>query len=146
MKFLVVALFSLFTISGPSWSVDFEAAKKIAHEKNQLILLTFSGSDWCGPCIRLHKEVFDSEAFIALANDQLALVNADFPRLKKNQLPINLKRQNEKLADLYNAEGNFPSTVLLSAEGKVIGIWDGYPKQGATSFIEDLNSVIHANK
>jgi thioredoxin-related protein len=146
MKFLALVLFSTFTFNAAPWLTDFEKAKKAAQENHQFILLTFSGSDWCGPCIRLHKEIFDSGAFLALANDQMVLVNADFPRLKKNQLTREQQQQNEKLADQYNAAGNFPSTLLLNADGKVIKEWDGFPKQGAAAFVDDLNLAMHADK
>jgi thioredoxin-related protein len=146
MKFLAIALFTVALSSVSPWLNDFEEAKKIALQKHQLILVNFSGSDWCGPCIRLHKEVFDTEAFQKLATDQLVLLNADFPRLKKNQLPGPQQQQNEKLADLYNSAGNFPSTVLINAAGKVLKVWDGFPKQGAAGFIEELNKAMHANQ
>lgn len=145
MKLLVIALLMAVSSSLSPWMNDFEAAKKIAQEKHQCMLVNFSGSDWCGPCIRLHKEIFDSEAFLAMAKDQLVLVNADFPRLKKNQLPKTQQQQNEKLADMYNAAGNFPSTVLVNETGKVLKVWDGYPKKGAAAFIEEINQAIHAN-
>jgi thioredoxin-related protein len=145
MKLLVIAVLMAVSSSLSPWMNDFAAAKKIAVEKHQCLLVNFSGSDWCGPCIRLHKEIFDGEAFLAMAKDQLVLVNADFPRLKKNQLPKAQQQQNEKLADLYNAAGNFPSTVLVNAEGKVLKVWDGYPKQGAAAFIAEINQTIHAN-
>ncbi len=146
MKLMIIALFASFALSTSPWLTDFEEAKKTAQQKHQFILLNFSGSDWCGPCIRLHKEIFDSEAFNSLANEQLVLVNADFPRMKKNQLPKALQEQNDKLADTYNAAGNFPCTLLLNAAGKVIKEWDGFPKQGAALFIDDLNLAIHADK
>ncbi|MBS1733393.1 MAG: thioredoxin family protein, partial [Bacteroidetes bacterium] len=69
------------------WQPDFETAKKLAKEKHQLILLNFSGSDWCGPCIRMHREIFGNDEFIKMADSSLIMVNADFPRMKKNKLP-----------------------------------------------------------
>ena len=146
MKLMIIALFALFAVSTSPWLTDFEEAKIMARQKHQFILLNFSGSDWCGPCIRLHKEVFGSEAFNSLASENLVLVNADFPRMKKNQLPKAQQQQNDKLADTYNAAGNFPFTVLLNAEGKVIKEWDGFPKKGVASFIDELNLTIHADK
>ncbi|WP_261387738.1 thioredoxin family protein [Chitinophaga pinensis] len=95
-------------------------------------MLNFSGSDWCGPCIRLRKEIFDSEQFIKMADTTLVMVNADFPRNKKNQPERQVQRQNEALADEYNPTGKFPYTVLLNADGKVIASWDGYPKTDVT--------------
>jgi thioredoxin-related protein len=146
MKSLLLALLFTINLGSSNWLTDFEAAKKIAQEKHQLILLNFSGSDWCGPCIRLHKEIFDSEAFQALAEKQLVLLNADFPRLKKNQLPKEQQAQNDKLADAYNKTGSFPSTVLLDETGKVLKVWEGFPKGGAAAFIDDINAAINANR
>lgn len=146
MKFLLLAILFATSVNGTNWLTDFEAAKKIAQEKHQLILLNFSGSDWCGPCIRLHKEVFDSEAFHAIADKQLVLVNADFPRLKKNQLPKEQQAQNDKLADAYNRTGSFPSTVLLDENGKVLKVWEGFPKGGTAAFIDDINAAINASR
>jgi len=146
MKLLVIALLSSFTFGLTTWLTDFEAAKKNAQEKHQLILLNFSGSDWCGPCIRLHKEIFDSNQFEAYADGNLVLVNADFPRLKKNQLNKEQTKQNEALADKYNPNGIFPYTLLLDASGKVLKTWEGYPKQGIMEFTASINEFIHAGK
>src|SRR5258705_691249 len=85
------------------WQTDCEKAKVEAKAENKLILLNFSGSDWCGPCIRLKKDIFDSETFMKYADENLVLVNADFPRLKKNMLSKELQKQNESLADTYNS-------------------------------------------
>jgi thioredoxin-related protein len=101
-------------------------------------LLNFSGSDWCGPCMRLRKEVFNSDAFGQLANRSLVLYNADFPRNKKNQLARELKQSNETLADKYNPMGKFPFTVLLDPEGKLIKSWEGYPQNNSHLFIEQI--------
>ncbi len=61
------------------WQPDFETAKQKAKEKHELILLNFSGSDWCGPCMRMRKEIFENEQFYKMADTTLILVNADFP-------------------------------------------------------------------
>lgn len=106
-----------------------------------MILLNFSGSDWCGPCIRLHKEIFNSEAFAAYAKDQLVLLNADFPRLKKNQLAKSRQLQNNKLADEYNAGGAFPLTLLLDANGKIIKRWEGLPNETPEAFVKEIISA-----
>ena len=68
------------------WQTDIVKAEQSAKEEHKFIILNFSGSDWCGPCIRLHKEIFDSEIFSKYAADHLVLLNADFPRSNKNQL------------------------------------------------------------
>jgi thioredoxin-related protein len=146
MKLLLIAVFSFIHPIAIHWQNDFSKAKQMAAASHKFILLNFSGSDWCGPCIRMHKEIFESDEFVSVANEQLILVNADFPRQKKNQLPKTQQAQNEKLADIYNAGGAFPYTVLLNADGKLIKAWDGFPKQGAASFTGDINQAIHAVK
>ena len=128
------------------WETDFEKAKQIAREKHQLILLNFSGSDWCGPCIRMKKEIFENEQFSKMADAKLVLVNADFPRNKKNQLQKDIKKQNEALADKYNPDGQFPYTVLLDIDGKVIKAWGGLPDEPASVFSEKIRSICDAHK
>jgi thioredoxin-related protein len=72
------------------------------------------------------------------------LINADFPRLKKNQLSKDQQKKNNRLADKYNAQGSFPFTVLLSAEGKVIKSWDGYPNKTAEQFTRQIKELVNA--
>lgn len=128
------------------WQPDFETAKQIARENHKLILLNFSGSDWCGPCMRLHKEIFENGVFSKMSDTSLVMVNADFPRNKKNQLDGQVRKQNEALADKYNPEGKFPFTLLLDANGKVITSWDGLPGGKAEQFTDQIKSICDANK
>jgi thioredoxin-related protein len=146
IKTLSIILLSTFFLTVPDWSTDFEKAKQTAVQEHKLILLNFSGSDWCGPCIRLRKDIFDSETFKKMADTTLVLVNADFPRQRKNQLPKELQQQNDKLADKYNATGVFPLTVLLTTDGKLIKKWEGYPTIGAENFINQVKASIDAAK
>jgi thioredoxin-related protein len=146
MKYLLLLLTTGLGVSFAPWQPNFELAQKLAGEKNRYILLNFSGSDWCGPCIRLHKEVFESNAFKELADQSLVLYKADFPRNKKNHLSKEVQQSNEALADRYNPLGKFPYTVILSADGKVIKAWDGYTGNNSTQFIEQLKSVCDANR
>ncbi len=133
-------------MSFSGWQTDFEKAKQIAREKHQLILLNFSGSDWCGPCIRMHKEIFGDTKFTAMADANLVLVNADFPRNKKNQPEKLIKKQNEALAEKYNPEGKFPFTVLLDANGKVLRSWDGLPDVSDPQFASQIKSICDTYK
>ena len=145
MKVASVLFASLlfFTVNS-DWGTDLTKAKQQASTEHKYILLNFSGSDWCGPCIRMHKEIFESEGFRTLATEKLVLVNADFPRLKKNQLSKELQKSNEVLADQYNPEGIFPLTVLLNAEGKVIKNWEGFPQGTPENFLSQLKSAMNA--
>ena len=146
MKLLFVILLSSFFTSFITWQTDMEKAKQSARTEHKLILLNFSGSDWCGPCIRLHKEIFESVVFEKYAEQNLVLVNADFPRLKKNQLSKEQQKKNDELADAYNREGAFPLTLLLDADGKVLKKWEGLPKGPADEFTNQLKTAVDANK
>lgn len=129
----------------PEWLTNFDTAKETAVKEHKYILLNFSGSDWCGPCIKLKKEVFESDAFASEAKDKLVLLRADFPRSKKNQLPKEQIKHNEMLAEKYNPTGKFPLTLLLSADGKVIKEWEGYVFASQDKFIEELKHAIPSN-
>lgn len=141
MKLFVLTLIASFLVYNPGWQLDFDKAKSEAEQSHKLILLNFSGSDWCGPCIKLKKDIFEAAAFQEFAADRLVLVRADFPRLSKNQLDTRQTAHNEALAEKYNRQGKFPFTVLLSADGKVLKEWDGYPKSiTVSSFIESIQA------
>ena len=115
-------------VLGPNpWSHSLGEAKKVAQEKHQFILLNFSGSDWCGPCIRLHKEILDSQAFLDFANGQLVLIQADFPRQKRNQLPKEQQVENDRL---YHWDSVFVFYVLD---------WSGNNR----SYISNSNLAVH---
>jgi thioredoxin-related protein len=140
MKVLLLALSCLWTFASPIWETDFEKARKEAVEKHHMILLNFSGSDWCGPCIRLKNEIFENNAFLTFADQQLVLLNADFPRSRKNQLSKEQQKMNDALADKYNPEGHFPYTLLLDENGKVIKTWEGFPNTSPAGFVDQLKT------
>jgi len=101
--FICISLF--FNVS--EWSNDIKLAREVAASQHKLILLNFSGSDWCAPCIMLKKQVFASPEFEAFASEKLVLLRADFPRLKKNRLSEAELKKNEALVEKYNPDGNF---------------------------------------
>ena len=146
MKNISVLLLCMISVSFTAWQTDFEKAKQTAKEKHQLILLNFSGSDWCGPCIRMRKDIFDDPNFSVMADKELVMVNADFPRMKKNQLDKQLKKENEALADKYNPEGKFPFTLLLDADGRIIHQWDGFPEKNVSQFANEIKLICDAHK
>ena len=141
------SLFLLLLFSLPlQWETDFESAKKMAAEQHKLILLNFSGSDWCAPCILMRKNYLESDAFGNFAKDNLVLVNADFPRKSKNALPADIAKRNGELADKYNKQGHFPFTVLLDADGKVLKTWNGKPEVAVGTWVEEIKAVCDARK
>jgi len=141
MKILAVYIMMLF-LPGVTWLGDFDKAKTDAAQQHKLIVINFSGSDWCGPCIRLRKEILESSTFENYATSHLVLVRADFPRQKKNQLSKEQVKLNEALADKYNPEGKFPYTLLVNEDGKILKAWDGFPNETPEQFVSQINSVI----
>jgi len=140
MKLIIVYIALLLT-TGVTWLGDFNVAKIDAIKEHKRILINFSGSDWCGPCIRLRKEILETGTFDDYAKDHLVLVRADFPRQKKNQLSKEQIKLNESLADKYNAEGKFPYTLLVDENGKVLKTWDGFPNESPEQFVADVSAV-----
>ena len=105
------------------WFDNFEAAQHEARRLRRPMLVLFTGSDWCGFCIKLKREALDSPAFRRYAHDRLVLVYLDFPR--RSALPRGLRHQNEGLAKRFGVRG-FPTTVILSPHGHELGRIGGY--------------------
>src|SRR6185369_1411948 len=105
------------------WMTDLPKAQAKAKAENKTVLMDFTGSDWCGWCIKFNKEVLHTSEFKDYAAKNLVLVELDFPR-KKPQ-PDALKKANEALAKQYKASG-FPTFVVLNKDGKEIGRQEGY--------------------
>src|SRR6476646_8131652 len=95
LSFSLVAAFG----AEASWQTDLKKAQTEAKTSNKLMLLDFTGSDWCGWCIKLNREVFSKPEFKEYAAKNLVLVELDFPRTKT--LADSLKKQNEELASKY---------------------------------------------
>lgn len=140
MKLLLIYIMMPLTM-GVSWLGNFETARTDAKQEHKLILINFSGSDWCGPCIRLRKEILESSDFETYATGHLVLVRADFPRQKKNQLSKDQVKLNEALADIYNKDGKFPYTLLVDENGKVLKSWDGFPDETPEQFVKQIRDT-----
>ena len=145
MKIAMILLAFLVGLNPGEWLNNFEQAQKIAKEKHQLILLNFSGSDWCIPCIKMKKEIYETEPFKKYAENNLVLVNADFPR-KKNTISKEQVAINEALAEKYNKEGKFPLSILMTADGKILKEWEGCPNITPEAFTGMIESSSHDNK
>lgn len=123
MKKIFISIILFVTSLGFSqdWNYNFEEAKKLASEQDKNIIIVFSGSDWCAPCIKLDKNIWQSDAFKKEAGDNWIIVKADFPRKKANTLSKEQTEHNRKLAEKFNLEGSFPLVVVLDKTGKVLG-------------------------
>lgn len=128
----------------PNWVTDYARALQRAGEENRFVLMNFTGSDWCGWCIKLDQEVFSRPAFIDFARENLILVYVDYPQ--KKPLPAELAQQNEALRRQYGVQG-FPTIVLLDPSGNVIG-QTGYQPGGPGKFVKHLQRLIepHAGR
>ena len=141
MKKILFGLLVLVSNIGVAqdWQTDFEEAKKIAAEQDKNIIIVFSGSDWCAPCIKLDKNIWQSEAFKKEAAEEWVLVKANFPRKKANELPKEQTEHNRKLAEKYNIEGSFPLVVILDKNGKVLGKM-GFKNVSPEEYIKMIHS------
>jgi len=132
---LIAVLFISFTslrAQEAKWYSDFDEAAKISKETNKPILANFTGSDWCGWCIRLDKEVFSKKEFQKWADENVVLLTVDFPRRKK--LPQNITEQNDELQRAFQVRG-YPTIWLMNpGDGEVPT--DGIIPLGKTSYVK----------
>jgi thioredoxin-related protein len=120
-----------------NWLTDFDTAKQKAKTEKKLLLVEFTGTDWCPWCIRLRNEVFKEPSFQADAGKQFVLVELDFPHEK--ELPKELKAQNEGLAKQYKITA-YPTVLVLDSKWQVIAK-TGYRPGGPDKYVEFLASV-----
>ena len=141
MKLKIVSLLLLFSLTinaQETTRLSFEQSLEKAKTENKNVLLFFSGSDWCAPCVKFKKHFVETEQFKTFSAENLIVFNADFPRLKKNKLADNITQENEKLADKYNNSGLFPLILLLNNKGEIVKKWEHYPSETLEDFIAKL--------
>ncbi|MEI7651853.1 MAG: thioredoxin family protein [Verrucomicrobiota bacterium] len=132
---LLALLVSLSASAKVAWLTDLEEAKKAAAKEKKAILVDFTGSDWCGYCIMLHKEVFDKPEFEKFAKDYI-LVELDFPHSKP--LSAAKKAKNAEAQAKFDVHG-FPTVIILSATGEELGRQTGYtPKSGPKVYLDKI--------
>ncbi|MEW6742358.1 MAG: thioredoxin family protein [Planctomycetota bacterium] len=139
---LAVVLAAFFShgagAGGEGWIQDFEQAKTQAKKEKKDLLLDFTGSDWCGWCIRLDKEVFSTDTFKAKAPKQFVLVKLDFPN-NKSLVTAEIAAQNATLQEDFGVEG-YPTIFLTDAAGRPYG-QTGYQEGGPEKYLENLTSL-----
>jgi len=138
---MLIVFFMLFSASifSQDWVLDIEEAKTISEKENKIIVLVFQGSDWCGPCIKLDREIWQTETFKSYAATHFVMLKADFPKRKKNALGEAQEKHNNALAEKYNKNGYFPYVVVLDSKGKELGAL-GYKKTTPEAYINLLES------
>ena len=141
--YILITLFlcSIQMMNAQEWVTDFGKAKEIATQQKKPIIIVFQGSDWCAPCIKLEREVWQTDVFKDYAATHFVMLKADFPKRKKNVLSVKQTEQNNKLAEVYNKNGYFPLVVVLDKDGKILGE-TGYKKLSPQEYIKLLNSFI----
>lgn len=143
MKKIAIALLSMVVVFQVSavegeWLTDFEKAKTKAKSENKMILMDFTGSDWCPPCKALHKNVLATEEFAEYAKKNLVLVEVDFPRTKSQS--AELKKANKALAQKFGIEA-YPTIVVLDSNGKQLSKKAGYGGEKTKDFIAKIEAL-----
>jgi len=120
-----------------AWSTDAAQAQRQAKAEKKLVLLDFTGSDWCGWCVRLKKEVFGKPEFAEYAKRNLVLVEVNFPKGK--EISAEQEKANNALASKFQVEG-FPTLIILDGTGRKLGEL-GYVAGGPKAFIAELEKL-----
>ncbi|MBO0329220.1 thioredoxin family protein [[Muricauda] lutisoli] len=142
-KVIYILLFASFgMLQAQQWQENFDDALAKASAEDKPIVLVFSGSDWCAPCIRLKRHVFDSDEFKAYALEHYVMYDADFPRKKKNQLPEEKLNVNKSLAEKYNPRGYFPLVVVIDKDQNVLGTTGFVARTSPEKYIKTLNKFL----
>lgn len=120
------------------WLLSYDEALKESKESGKPILIDFTGSDWCGWCVRLHDEVFSKQEFANWAKENVVLLEVDFPQ-NKTQSP-ELQAQNRELKRRFGIRG-FPTIVFLNNDEKELGRY-GYDRGGPTVWTAKADMII----
>lgn len=143
MKKLFIALLACWaaiqvSAAEVSWQTDAAKAKAQAQKENKLVLLDFTGSDWCGWCIKLNHDTFSKQEWVDYAKKNLVSVEVDFPRSKEQSEAQ--KSANEALQKKFNVEG-FPTIVVMKPDGTVVWKQEGYLAGGPKAMIEAIETA-----
>jgi len=125
-----------FATTPEGWTTDLDKALEKAKAEKKSVLVEFTGSDWCPPCIAMRKNVFSKKEFIDAAAKKFVLVELDFP--KGDQAVAD---KNEPMAKKYNIEG-FPTVILLTPEGKEITRFFASEFPQIDTFLEHINKAL----
>jgi thioredoxin-related protein len=134
----VSLFFAAFARAESDWLHDWNKAQEEAKTNHKLLFLNFTGSDWCGWCIKLDKDIFSQPQFKNYAHDNLVLVELDFPRRKSQ--PTEERKQNMQLAQQYEVLG-FPTIVVLNSNGQKVWEFNGYFPGGPEAFVAQLQKL-----
>lgn len=140
MKIILILISFLFSIDTLYWENDLDIAFQKSKEQEKAILLNFSGSDWCIPCQKLKKGIFSNDKFSSFANENLILVNLDFPMKNKGESK-EYQAKKDHWSEKYNPKGSFPLTILIDKNGKIVKKWTGNITEPVDNFIDQIKSA-----
>lgn len=126
------------------WFADYDLAAAEAKKTGKDLFVDFTGSDWCGWCIRLHKEVFDFEAFQKGVEQDFVLVALDFPRAEEVKAKVPNPQRNDELRDLHGVRG-YPTILLMTADGEVFAR-TGYRPGGPEAYVANVTEIRASGK
>lgn len=136
---LVIGFMALQAWAGEGqWLTDLSKAQEKAKAEKKMVLVDFTGSDWCPPCKALHKNVLSSEDFLNYAKDNLVLVEIDFPQRKPQS--AELKKANKALAKKHAIEG-YPTVIVFDSEGKELSKESGYNGEKGADYVAKLKKL-----
>jgi thioredoxin-related protein len=145
VKNLIVPIAVILALSNAScaradeaWTTDYKKAQEQAKASHKLLLLDFTGSDWCGFCFQLDRAILSQPRFKDYASKNLVLMEVDFPVRKAQS--IETRKQNLELKQRYQVEG-FPTLVVLNGEGKTLWRYDGLYMGGIAAFLAELDKA-----
>jgi len=147
MKKIAIALvvgwlaFQVAAVEG-EWMTDLAKAQEKAKAEKKLVLVDFTGSDWCPPCKALHKNVFSSAEFKEFAAKNLVLVEVDFPRKKEQTEQV--KKANRELAKKHDIDG-YPTVIVFDSNGKQLDKKVGYSGASAKDYVAQLAKLKEKN-
>jgi protein disulfide-isomerase len=135
---VALALSSACARADQSWTTDYKIAQQEAKASHKLLLLNFTGSDWCGYCIQLDRAILSKPQFKDYASKNLVLLEIDFPARKAQS--VETRRQNLELKQRYQVEG-FPTLVVLNGEGRTVWHYEGLYMGDIAAFLAELDKV-----
>lgn len=139
---LLITVLSIASVTAQNLVHTFTEAQDSATQKEAPILMIFSGSDWCKPCIQLRETIISTHEFSTFVESELVLLELDFPYKKKNRLPREQRKHNDQMAAKYNPTGQFPLMVLINKEGEVIDQFTFHQKMTTEELTKSISNSI----
>ncbi|MBK1831312.1 thioredoxin family protein [Verrucomicrobiaceae bacterium R5-34] len=141
IKHILTSALALTALAGTAladkgWLTEVDAGIAQAKKENKAVMVEFTGSDWCPPCIMMHKKVFSKSEFVSKASEKYVLVKIDIPNKDKE-----LKKKNTKVLQKYGVRG-VPTVILFDAEGQEFNRFTASQFPDVDKFLAHLDSAL----